>query len=140
MKGFTLSTIELEELRAAHKLAKRTNANVAYRINAVILLGTNWTLKKVKKALLLDEDTLSCYVKSYQEEGVDGLLKTNHSGRSSNLNFEQQELLCEELDKNIHLTTYSVIEYVKENYGITALPKKNGLLEQIFGLRARQIL
>lgn len=118
MKGFTLSTTELKELRAAHKLAKRTNANAAYRINAVILLGTNWTLKKVKKALLLDEDTLSGYVKSYQAEGIESLLKTNHSGRSSNLNFEQKELLCEELNKNIHLTTHSVIEYVKENYAI----------------------
>lgn len=118
MKGFTLSTTELEILRTAHKLAKRTNANAAYRINAVILLGTNWTLKKVKKALLLDEDTLSSYVKKYQEEGVDGLLETKHSGRSTNLNCEQLTCLCEELNNTIHLTTYSVIEYVKENYNI----------------------
>lgn len=118
MKGFTLTTTELEELRIAHKLAKRTNANAAYKINAIILLGTNWTLKKVKKALLLDDETLSSYVRIYQAEGIEGLLTTNHHGRSSNLSDTQQELLIEELNNHIHLTTYSVINYVKEIFGI----------------------
>ena len=58
MKGFTLTEEELDLLRSAHRDAKRTNANAAYKINAVILLGTGWTLKKAKSALLLDDETL----------------------------------------------------------------------------------
>ena len=53
MKGFTLTNDELEVLRSAHRDAKKTNANAAYKINAVILLGTGWTLKKVKNLNLV---------------------------------------------------------------------------------------
>ncbi|MFO1257947.1 MAG: hypothetical protein U1E78_06010 [Gammaproteobacteria bacterium] len=49
MKGFTLTPEDLEILRSAHRDAKRTNANAAYRINAVILLGTGWTLRSSEK-------------------------------------------------------------------------------------------
>jgi hypothetical protein len=41
MKAFNLSKSELEALRAAHKLEK--NKHAAYKINAVILLGSGWT-------------------------------------------------------------------------------------------------
>jgi len=36
---------------------RSSNASAAYKINAVILLGTGWTLVTVKAALLLDEET-----------------------------------------------------------------------------------
>lgn len=49
MQGFTLSQDELEILRSAHRDAKRTNAHAAYKINAVILLGTGWTLTEVNR-------------------------------------------------------------------------------------------
>ena len=62
MKDFELSPEEITALRVAHK-KKRLNVSKAYRINAVILLGSGWTLKQVAEALLLDEDTLSNYKK-----------------------------------------------------------------------------
>ncbi len=53
MKNFHLKKKEIDDLRAAHRAER--NRQAAYKINAVILLGTGWTLKHVKKALLLDE-------------------------------------------------------------------------------------
>ena len=50
MKGFYLTEQELIELRAAHREAKRRGASSsAYKINAIILLGTGWTFTKVKE-------------------------------------------------------------------------------------------
>jgi transposase len=118
MKGFTLSQEELEILRSAHRDAKRTNANAAYKINAVILLGSGWTLKKVKNALLLDDETLRSYVEKYRNGGVSELLSTNHKGRGGFLNESQEQLLRKELEANIHLTTQSVIEFVSTEYSI----------------------
>lgn len=118
MKGFHLSTKELEILRSAHRDAKRTNANAAYKINAVILLGSGWTLKKVKNALLLDDETLRSYADKYRDGGITALLATNHKGRSSSLSEAQENLLCDELDKNIHMTTQSVIAYVNSAFDI----------------------
>jgi transposase len=118
MKGFTLSSKELEILRSAHRDAKRTNANAAYKINAVILLGSGWTLKKVKNALLLDDETLRSYVNKYRDGGINSLLATNHKGRESLLSESQEDLLHIELDANIHLTSQSVIEYVNNEFDI----------------------
>lgn len=43
MRNFELSPKEIIELRIAHKKEKRKDE--AYRINAVILLGSDWTVK-----------------------------------------------------------------------------------------------
>lgn len=118
MKGFTLTAEELEILRSAHRDARRTNARAAYKINAVILLGTGWTLKKVKNALLLDDETLRGYVEKYRCGGISELLDTNHKGRSGLLSKSQESLLREELEANIHLTTQSIIEFVGANFEV----------------------
>jgi transposase len=87
MKNFELSPEEIKKLRFAHRLEKRKSK--AYRINAVILLGTGWTVKQVAEALLLDEDTLSNYIKKYKEGGFSNLLKTLHQGSKPLLNQAQ---------------------------------------------------
>ena len=101
MKNFTLPPEEIKKLRHAHRLEKRKSK--AYRINAVILLGSGWTVQQVAEALLLDEDTLSNYIKKYKEGGFLNLLKTLHQGSKPLLNETQTSQLCEELDR----TTYS---------------------------------
>ena len=45
MKGFYLEAAELATLRIAHKSEQYKRS--AYKINAVILLGSGWKLKKV---------------------------------------------------------------------------------------------
>jgi len=64
MEGFALSPEDVEELRAAHRSVG--DKRHAYRINAVILLGTGWTEQEVAEALLLDPDTLRRYVARYR--------------------------------------------------------------------------
>jgi len=117
MKEFVLSKEQLSELKAAHRKAKRSNAHAAYKINAVILLGTGWTLKQVKQALLLDEETLRSYVKKYRENGIEGLIRTHYLGRFSALIQAQENQLSEELNQTIHLSTQSIIEYVRQTFG-----------------------
>jgi hypothetical protein len=71
MKNFSLTDEEVQELRVAHKSAK--NKADAYRINAVILLGTDWSLVEVVDALLIDDETLRNYVKNYKDGGLEQL-------------------------------------------------------------------
>ena len=116
MRGFELSPEEIKELRFSHK--KEKNVNKAYRINAVILLGSGWTVKEVSEALLLDEDTLSNYIKKYKEGGFSNLLNTLYQGSKSFLNAVQLTLLCAELDRTTHLTTLSIRDFVEKAFGI----------------------
>ena len=116
MKGFTLTDDQLVELRSAHKCER--NRNAAYKINAVILLGSGWALEEVSTALLLDEDTLRSYVSKYRESGLKTLTATNYKGRDSFLNEAQLEELSKELDSSIYLTSDAVIAFVSERFGV----------------------
>ena len=117
MKNFELSPEEIKALRFAHKKERR-NVSKAYRINAVILLGTGWTVEQVAEALLLDEDTLSNYIKKYKEGGFSNLLKTLHQGSKPLLNQAQISQLCEELDRTTYLTTLSIRAFIEKAFGV----------------------
>jgi len=116
MKGFYLTANQLTELREAHRKARRKNAAAAYKINAVILLGTGWNFIKVKEALLLNEDTLKSYVSRYQEGGILALLETNYKGGVCRLTESELDLLVEELDTNVHLTSASVCNFIEKEF------------------------
>lgn len=116
MNGFKLTENELDILHAAHRTAKKACANVAYKINAVILLGTNHTLIQVKNVLFLDDETLRGYVKRYQEQGISGLLVKNYKGRDCKLTESEQNVLRQELENTIHLTTHSVIDFIRDKF------------------------
>ena len=68
MKHYRLSEEELEELRAAHRGSRDKRS--AYRLNAVILLGSDWAPKQVAESLLIDERTLRSYAKRYRKGGA----------------------------------------------------------------------
>ncbi len=97
MKNFTLTTEQVSALRVAHRAER--NRHAAYKINAVILLGTGWKLKDVKAALLLDDETLRSYVEKYMADGIDGLVSVHLQGRACLLTEEQQEALCLQLER-----------------------------------------
>lgn len=118
MKNFSLTQEQQIMLRLEHKRAKKHSAKLAYRINAVLLLGTGWTLEQVSNALLLDVETLRSYVEKFEEGGVKKLLEKNHYARQRLLNNEQQIKLISHLESNLYRTTYEVALYVKREFKI----------------------
>jgi transposase len=116
MQNFILSPQELASLRASHKAEKQKPD--AYRINAVILLGSGWTLQATSDALLLDEETLRSYVKKYSEGGLEELLRTNYQGRATKLPIEKMVEFEEHLKTHLYQTTSKIIDYVEKVYGV----------------------
>ena len=121
MDNFQLSELELQQLRAAHKKARsarRGDARAAYKINAVILLGTGWSVQSVSQALLLDEGTLRRYIALYRDKGLTHLVKTFHQGSLPRLSEEQLAELALDLEKTPFLTSAQVCEHVNSRYGV----------------------
>lgn len=116
MKHFDLTPNELEELKSAHKSVK--NKKHAYKINAVILLGSGWTVEEVAEALLLDKNTLRDYAKKYRQGGVSGLLQTFYKGRSSYLSDSQQMELKNHLSEYTYSEVKGIIHHVSKTYNI----------------------
>jgi transposase len=116
MKEFILTPEELDELRAAHRVAKQKNAKEAYKINAVILLGSDWSIEEVVEALLLDDETLRNYVLKYREGGLKKLLETFHLGSNPKLSDDQLSNLCVELENKLYVSTKEICVYVKREF------------------------
>lgn len=116
MKGFHVTKNELAALHDA--LRQEHNKRYAYRIHAIILLGTGYTLKKVKEVLFIDDETLRNYIDNYRTDGIPGLLSDNRNGKASRLTDSQVELLKHELDTVIHLQTGSLIQFAKDQFDV----------------------
>lgn len=119
MKGFELTPEEQQELREALRVSRNSNqAKASVKINALLLLGMGMTLREVEAVLFLDINTLSGYVRSYQAGNLDAVLITAHQGSQCRLNDRELEILCEELDSKIYLTTSEICDFVKERFGV----------------------
>lgn len=117
MQGFSLTPAEIKTLRSEHRQIR--NKAFAYRINAILLLGTGWTQTEVSEALLLDEDTLRRLVRNYRKEGIAALISNSYKGGMAKISQEQQELLSRHLEEKLYQTTRDIIRYVKSEYGVT---------------------
>ena len=133
MKDFDLTDIELQELHLAHKhFRSGKNVRAAYRINAIILLGSGWSLAEVSEALLFDQDSLSEYVKKYKAGSIQGLVETYYRGGMARASAEQITLLCQELDNKIYLTTKAICAFVAVQFKIIySLTGMNHLLHRL---------
>ena len=116
MKDFQLSDEEREALRRAHRQCRDKRA--AYRLNAVILLGSGWSVGDVAAALLIDAGTLRGYVKRYRKGGIEKLLKDDYQGGLSYLSEEEKQALEEHLLTRTYQCTQEIIRYVEERFGI----------------------
>jgi transposase len=117
MKGFELSEAEIFALRLEHK--KRKNVKEAYRINAVILLGSGWTLEMTSLALLLDEETLRNYVRKYLEGGIEKLLTCHYvANNHCKLSEHQVAELKEHITNKLYRRTIDIINHVKVSYNV----------------------
>ena len=117
MKDFKLTKTQVKRLRVEHK--KQRDKRLAYRINAVILLGTGWTLREVSEALLCDTETLRGYIQKYREGKLEGLLQLNYKGRECRLSNAEKEELKAHLLEYTYSDIKSILVYVKKEYGVT---------------------
>lgn len=116
MNGFNLSQDQISELRRAHRQAK--NKRDADKIKAIYSLAMGHSIAQVVSILMIDEETLRTYKKLYEEGGIPWLLKNHNKGSMCRLSASEIECLHKELNENIHLTTKSVIQFVKLKFDV----------------------
>lgn len=116
MNGFRLTAAEEMALRLVHRSMQ--NKRYAYRLHAVILLGTGWTYEETAEALFLDDETLRNYVKRYQGGGVDALIANHYKGSFTKLSIEQLNELDCHLQTNTYLTVEAIVAYVEQAYDV----------------------
>jgi transposase len=131
MRDYHLNRQQLAALRAAHRAAR--SAREAYRLNAVILLGSGWSPAQVAAALLIDDDTVRNHFKRYKQGGIAALERMNYVGSEALLTPAQLAELDAHLQQQLHPSAASVARWVEERFevhytdsGMTALLRRLG--------------
>ncbi len=117
MTEFTLSEGEISTLKSAHRAARKKRD--AYRINAIVLLGTGWTIREVAEALFLDDETIRNYLKRYKTGKIDALLNDNYKGYSGKLLNPEIEQLDSHLNETTYLRIQDIVSYVAKYFKVT---------------------
>jgi len=115
MKNF-LTPEQVNELRQAHRRAR--DKREADRIKSIALLNEGYTYEEIAKILFLDDETIRRYVRIYQEQGLNDLLKDNYQGGMSKLTEKQEEELNSHLEHKVYQNADDIVKYIEQQYGI----------------------
>jgi len=123
--NFKLSDIEKQSLKKLHKTIKdKKNAD---KIKGLILLSDGYSYKEIEEILLIDEKTIGRYRETYQNKGIEELLKSNYTGGVSELSIDELNKLSEQVENNLYSTSIEVCDYVEKRFGKTYTP--NGMTQ-----------
>lgn len=115
--GEFLTDSQVAELKQAHKQVREKR--LADRIKAILYLNYGLSYTDIAKLLLFDEVTIRRYVKSFKENGLNGLLEFHYTGGQAKLTKTQERELKSHLieSPHIYLTAKGVVSFVKHHYG-----------------------
>lgn len=131
-----------DDLRKWEK--KQTNINFRIRVTAVRLVMEGWTGKDVAQMCNLHRQSVSTYVKTFNEGGMEALLDRKFgAGRPTRLTDEQQEELKQtilttspsdhDLGCAVSWTTPIIRIYLKKTYDVEM--SQTGILRMLWRLR-----
>ena len=107
-----------ERKQLLSELHLERNRRYADRIRIILLLDEGEPLNKIAKYFFLTENSVRNYKIRYKEDGLEGLLIDEHTGRCSYLSSEEQSKLIRELECRVYFKTSAIISYVKEEFGV----------------------
>lgn len=119
-KVINLTAEEREFLKAKHRQLRKVkgSTNLAYRVNAILLLDEGLSISKTAHYLLLDNDTINTYADKYLNGQDKDLLSTSYKGKTSYLSSQQKEELTEFVNCQILLSVAPAIAFVQEKFNI----------------------
>ncbi|PWU13516.1 MAG: hypothetical protein C5B45_05915 [Chlamydiae bacterium] len=77
-------------------------------MKTILLLDKGWTYETIADALLLDDDTIRHYYKTYLGGGTEALLNLNYTGKACRFNQEQ-------LDQH---SAEQVVNFIKKHFSV----------------------
>ena len=110
-----LSPKQISELKLLHKTSDRKKAD---KIKSILLLNKGYGYLEIAEILMLDDSTIRRWHSTFQDEGIQGLLKYNYLGSEGKLTKKQIESLSKHLEDTIYLSAKEICHYVEKKYGV----------------------
>ncbi|MGB7127915.1 MAG: IS630 family transposase [Candidatus Rhabdochlamydia sp.] len=111
-----LTQNEKDILKSRHR--QERDKRLCDRIKSILLLDDGWSCAQVAYALLLDEDTIRRYYKTYLEGGKEALLNLNYTGKACRLNQDQLTQLKLYVKQEVPSSAKKVMSFIKEHFAI----------------------
>lgn len=105
-----------EKERAALEEAYRTTSNrrLAQRVQCVLLKAQGMKARQIKDVVLLSENQIGHWVRTYAKEGLEGLMAWRYKGKPCALDESQQAVLKQALEQRLFSKALEVQVYVSE--------------------------
>ena len=110
------SDAEYEQLKVAEPKIK--SVKVLKRIQAFKLMYLGWKYSAIAEFLSVTNNTITNWINSYKEGGIDSLLVLKYKGGQAKLSEEQLSELKIEAGKGVFAIAKDVRHYIKQNFGI----------------------
>ena len=135
-----LTIKEKYDLKRMHRKTK--NGQVRDKIKAVLMFSDGYTAVEIATILLLDDDTVRTWIKSYGEkENVDSWLKKNYLAYTGKLSKEEETQVEVYVANNVISDSKRVKEFIEKNFAITYSPSGiTGLLKRLDFVYKKTIL
>jgi transposase len=117
MGDFRLTARQIANLKSEHRTLR--DKRLAYRLNAVVLLGSGWSVAQVAEALLVNETTVRHWLVKYRQGGTGELLALLYEGKAPMLTDVQQAEFAKHLDENLYLDSNAIRHYIEKTYGVS---------------------
>jgi len=107
----------IEELRREIRNSK--DGRYSLRIQCIILKKEGKSTKEIQQTLLISRDTISRWIRQYNEKGLEGLRSKKPSGRKEKWDDSLFKELFEELDKNKGFWTIKKMQkFIEERHNV----------------------
>lgn len=125
-----LSKPQRQEL--LNELKVERSRRYADRIRVILLLDEGRKYRDIAAFLFLDEGTIANYKKRYREGGIEGLILDDYHTKRSKLNNADEEILADDVESGMFLSTKDVIVYIESRFGVTySISGANNLLHRL---------
>lgn len=116
MRHISFSEQDRETIKLRYKT--ETNRFIKPRLHFLILKDQGFSQKLIAQMLIVTQETISSWLKTYLEKGLDELCKLHFKGSSPKLSPEQIKLFKSEVESHLFQTAKEACAWVKENFDI----------------------
>jgi transposase len=115
---YKLSKEDYARLKALQKNTKLSRRRYR-KVTVLVMLHQGYTVEMIEGALGLDDNTIRRYWEGYEDKGIETYLADHYVPYSGKLSEEQEEQLTAELEEYLYEDVKPVIEWVREQFGVT---------------------
>lgn len=129
-----LSNTERQELKKLHRRIK--DRKHADKIKTILMLADGYKVNRIKKILLIDEDTIHAWKESFENrENMKDWLASNYIPYSGKLTNAEEKAVIDFVKESTISDSKAVIQFIKENFnksysvsGVVSLLKRLGFV------------